>query len=159
MEISPEDYLMFVDRALDGMMGIVEEMGPELANREPDFSGANSPYAILFHCIGVCNYWIGALIAGRQTERDRLAEFRATGTVTTLRAAVEDLKRQIRLDLEHVGETQAIAAMPNPGYTPLPGYTRWTTGAVLIHAYEELAQHHGQMELTRDLLMKGINQT
>jgi len=43
--------------------------------------------------------------------------------------------------------------MPNPDYTPLPGYTQWTQGAVLIHVYEELAQHHGQMEITRDVLV------
>ena len=27
-----------------------------------------------------------------------------------------------------------------------------TQGAVLLHIYEELAQHHGQMEITWDVL-------
>jgi hypothetical protein len=34
------------------------------------------------------------------------------------------------------------------------GYDGWTQGAALLHAYEELAQHHGQMEITRDMLMQ-----
>ncbi|MCI0812865.1 MAG: DUF664 domain-containing protein [Chloroflexi bacterium] len=161
MQISPDDYLTFVDRALDGMMGIIEQMG-DLANRSPDLSGANSPYAILVHCVGVCHYWIGTLIAGRHTDRDRPAEFQATGGAAALRAAVNDLKRQIRLDLRNVtpdvDEEQGLAAMPNAEYTPLPDRTHWTQGAVLMHTYEELAQHHGQMQLTRDILVQGRRQ-
>ena len=161
MQISPDDYLTFVDRALDGMMGIIEQMG-DLANRSPDLSGANSPYAILVHCVGVCHYWIGTLIAGRHTDRDRPAEFQATGSAAALRAAVNDLKRQIRLDLRNVtpdvDEEQGLAAMPNTDYSPLPDRTHWTQGAVLMHTYEELAQHHGQMQLTRDILVQGRRQ-
>lgn len=161
MQISPDDYLTFVDRALDGMMGIIEQMG-DLANRSPGLSGANSPYAILVHCVGVCHYWIGTSIAGRHTDRDRPAEFQATGGAAALRAAVNDLKRQIRLDLRNVtldvdGE-QGLAAKPSTDYTPLPDRTHWTQGAVLMHTYEELAQHHGQMQLTRDILVQGRRQ-
>ena len=40
------------------------------------------------------------------------------------------------------------------GYNPLgSGDHDWNTGAVIVHTYEELAQHHGQMELTRDVLL------
>ena len=156
MEISTEDYLMFVDRALDGMMGIVEEMGDDLAKSSPDLPNlkqANSPYAILFHCIGVCHYWVGTLVAGRHTERDRPAEFIASGSAADLKRLVSALKLQFRTDLNSVDGGQSLAIMPNPDYTPLPGYTQWTQGAVLIHVYEELAQHHGQMEITRDVLV------
>ena len=71
MEISHEDFLMFIDRALDGMLRIVEELGEERANMRPDLPGANSPYAILTHCIGVCDYWIGTLLGKREFFRDR----------------------------------------------------------------------------------------
>jgi len=48
-----------------------------------------------------------------------------------------------------------LASAPNSRYNPLRGTDcgDWTEGTALIHAYEELAQHHGQMELTRDVLM------
>ena len=42
MEISHEDFLMFIDRALDGMLRIVEELGEERANMRSDLPGANS---------------------------------------------------------------------------------------------------------------------
>ena len=73
--ISADDYLYFVDDALDGMVDIVMDLGDELANRRLDLPGANSPYAVLTHCLGVIEYWAGHLVAGRVIERDRPAEF------------------------------------------------------------------------------------
>ncbi len=155
MEISQEDFLMFIDRALDGMLRIVEELGEERANMRPDLPGANSPYAILTHCVGVCNYWIGTLLAGREVFRDRDAEFRASGTVVELRERVWELKTQFRQDIKQVQGEKRLASAPNSAYNLLRGteFEDWTQGAALIHTYEELAQHHGQMELTRDVLM------
>jgi hypothetical protein len=69
---------------------------------------------------------------------------------------VQDLKRQLRDDIKHVQGEQPPLSGPNQQYSPLPSeYQGWTQGAALIHTLEELAQHHGQMELTRDMLLKG----
>ena len=156
MQISHEDFLMFIDRALDGMMRIVEELGEERANMRPDLPGANSPYAILTHCVGVCNYWIGTLLARREIFRDRNAEFRASGTIDELRERVWELKAQLLEDIRQVQGEKPLASAPNSMYNPLrdTDSADWTEGTALIHAYEELAQHHGQMELTRDVLMR-----
>ena len=43
MHISHDDFLLFIDRALDGMLRIVEELGDERAHRRPALPGANSP--------------------------------------------------------------------------------------------------------------------
>ena len=59
------DYLWFVDRALDEMCAIVEDLGDELVNRRPPFRDVNSAYVILTHCLGVMEYWGGATVAGR----------------------------------------------------------------------------------------------
>ena len=153
MQISTDDVLLFIDRALDGMLRIVEELGNERANRRPDLPGANSPYAILTHCVGVANYWIGALLAHRHIPRDRDAEFRAQGTVDDIRRVVRTLQRQLREDISRVRGEQPLVAAPASSYTPMGYDEGWTQGAALLHAYEELAQHHGQMEITRDVLM------
>ena len=155
MDISQEDFMLFVDRALDGMLGIVEELGDDIANRNPDLPGANSPYAILYHCVAVSHYWVGVLLAGREFERDRDSEFTATGKVADLRESVLDLKRQLQEDIQHVQGDQPLVSGPNQRYNPLPAeFQGWTQGAALIHTLEELTQHHGQMQLTRDILMK-----
>jgi hypothetical protein len=137
------------------MVRINEELGDEKANQRPDLPGANSTYAILFHCVGVMNFWVGTLLAGRNVPRDRDAEFQARGTVAEIRQLVNNLKRQLRGDITHVQGEQPISVTPPASYNPAPDHKDWSQGAVLIHAYEELAQHHGQMELTRDVLNSG----
>jgi hypothetical protein len=156
MNISQEDFLMFINRALDGMLRIVEELGEERANLCPDLPGANSPYAILTHCVGVCDYWIGTLLGKREVLRDRDAEFRASGSVVELRERVRELKAKLPADIKQVQGEKPLASAPNSMYNPLRGknYGDWKEGTALIHAYEELAQHHGQMELTRDVLLR-----
>src|SRR5579884_213282 len=73
-----DDLLEFIERAIDGLSAILEDLGDELANRRPDLPGANSCFAILTHCLGVMEYWGGEVIAGRSIVRDRPAEFLAT---------------------------------------------------------------------------------
>ena len=142
--------MYYADVALDGMVGIVEGLGDELANRRPELPGANAPYAILTHCLGVMEFWGGRVIAGREITRDRAAEFVATGSVAELVERVAAARAALRRDLEkldpyapprgHVGGRDAD--------TP----SGRSQGGALLHIYEELAQHHGHMELTRDIL-------
>lgn len=146
--ISVEDYLFYVDEALDGMVAIVTELGDELANRRPDVPGANSPYATLTHCLGVMEFWGGHVVAGRDSERDREAEFRASGAVVDLVERVRRARAQLVADM---ADRDAYAPPLNP---PLdcPEPMTATQGGVLLHVYEELAQHRGQMEVCRDVL-------
>lgn len=157
MQIDPDDFLYFIDCALDGMVRIAEELGDERVNLRPDFPGANSPYAILYHCVGCTNFWIGGLIAGRQVARDRDAEFQAQGTVAAIRQAVRALQKQLREDITRVQGDQTLAypdaLKPLQAWTTRQGVKYWRQGKALIHAYEELSQHHGQMEITRDILL------
>ncbi len=154
MEVRNEDFIMFMDRAIDGMMAIAEELGDDRVNERPDLFDANSPYAILIHCVGVVNYWIGTLIGGRNIQRDRESEFKALGSVSELRDEVTALKEWLHEDLLKVGSAESLASPPHAGYNPLgaDGH-EWNSGAVIVHTLEELAQHHGQMELTRDILL------
>jgi uncharacterized protein DUF664 len=156
--ISVDDYLVFVDDALEGMVTIVVELGDELANRRLDLAGSNSPYAVLAHCLGVLEYWGGSFIAGRTIERDRDAEFRASGAVADLvvrtrRARArfeEDLTRLESLASPVLDALQAhLRAWPEDAELPLAK----TQEGVLAHIYEELAQHRGQMETCRDVLL------
>jgi hypothetical protein len=145
-----EEYLYFTDRALDGMAAIVAELGDELANRRPDMPGANTPYAILNHCLGVTEYWAGHLVAGRVVARDRDAEFTSSGPVNDLLQRVEMAKQRLRADVGAADPEAPLRETPPPAY--LATRPDLSQGAALLHVYEELAQHHGQLELTRDLL-------
>jgi hypothetical protein len=148
--ISIDDFLYYVDAALQGMVGIVSELGDDLANRRPDLPGANSPFAILTHCLGVMEYWGGEVVAGRSIVRDRPAEFRATGRVAELREHAERARQQLRADVAALDAFGPPRGDPPAGDATLPRGR--TQGGALLHLYEELAQHRGQMEITRDLL-------
>ena len=147
--ISTDDYLFYVDEALNGMVAIVTQLGDERANQRPDVPGANSPFAILTHCLGVMEYWGGFVVAGRAIERDRDAEFRATGEVADLVTRVRRARQQLVDDMTSLEPFEPPRGRPDEDLGPL---TR-TQGGALIHIYEELAQHHGQMEGCRDTLL------
>jgi hypothetical protein len=156
MQIASEDFLYFMNHALDSMVRILEELGDERINLRPDFQGANSPYIILYHCVWCTNFWCGAILAGRHVTRDRDAEFQAQGTVGEIREAVDDLKQRLPADISHV---QGEMPLANPdALSILPQHVQdvvrhWSQGKALVHVYEELSQHYGQMEITRDILM------
>ena len=156
LTINQNDFLIFIDRALDKMLQIIEELGDDLANQEPDLLNANSPYGILTHCIGVIDYWTGNLIGDRGILRDRPAEFAARGTATDIRIRVEAVKQRLREDIANL-DGPAEPSEPLAGYNPSGGPDNWTQGAALIHTYEELAQHLGHMDITKDLLLRDIS--
>jgi hypothetical protein len=149
--ISVEDYLWFVDEALDGMVSIVTELGDDLVNARPDLPGANSAYVILTHCLGVMELWGGQVIAGRAIERDRDAEFVASGSVDELVARARVARARLALDLAALDALAPPRGALDPEDAVLP--LGRTQGGVAIHVYEELAQHHGQMQVGRDAVV------
>jgi hypothetical protein len=148
--IDVDDFLYFMDEALEGMAAAVTELGDDLANQRLDVAGANSPYAVLFHCLGVMEYWGGAIVAGRTIERDRDAEFRASGPVAELVRRMRRARRQFDADIADLEPLAPPRGTPEPEDADLP--LARTQGGVLMHVYEELAQHRGQVEVTGDVL-------
>lgn len=149
--ISVSEFCHFADKALDEMIAIVRGLGDGLANTRPKFDGANSPYVILNHCLGVMAYWGGQVVAGRDVQRDRAAEFEASGRVSELIERAEAAREQLHADAGTVQPGQAPRGAAGPRYDQ-PA-TEPTQGAILLHVYEELAQHLGQLEITRDVLL------
>ncbi|MGP3957982.1 mycothiol transferase [Nonomuraea sp. 3N208] len=151
--ITDDDYLYYVDRALDGMTGIVAGLGDELANTRPPLPGANSPYALLTHCLGVVSYWSGRLVAGREVVRDRDAEFAGAGPVGPLLDRVATIRARLAEDVHAADPPAPLRGTPPTAF--LGPDRELTQGAALLHVYEELAQHHGQMEILRDAILAG----
>jgi hypothetical protein len=149
--VDVDEYLAVIDRALDGMAAIAGELGDGRINERAALPGANSAFALVTHCLGVCEYWLGALVAGRPVERDREAEFTATGTVVRLERMLADGRARIRADLAGYRPGAPLTASQDPRFQGPEG--ELTTDAVLLHVLEELAQHHGQLEVLRDVLV------
>ena len=149
--VSGDDFLWFVDLALDEMVSILRHLGDDRANRRPDLEGANSPFAILTHCLGVMAFWGGFMVGGRTIERDRAAEFVADGEVEDLVQRAAAARAQLAVDMRRVDSMSAPPDILGPQDAGTP-YAR-TRGGVLLHILEELLQHLGQMQISRDVLM------
>jgi hypothetical protein len=149
MSIPVSALLPFIHHALDDMIRIAETLSDERVNKYPDLPGANSPYSIMTHCVGVTRYWLGHVLCKRPLERDREAEFHARGTVAELRQTIHQLRQQIEADLLPIEGDRPVGE-PVDLHGNLQDHTQ---GEVLLHWYRELTQHHGQLELTRDILL------
>nr|WP_254925666.1 MULTISPECIES: DinB family protein [unclassified Rhodococcus (in: high G+C Gram-positive bacteria)] len=136
--------------SLSSMTEILRDLGDELANTKPDLPGANSPYAIVFHCVAVIEYWAGSVIAGLKIPRDRATEFTATGRVDDVITRVDDVRARLPEWVE-VALREGIRDRTVIG-TTRPELATATPEWVLTHLVRELAQHLGQLELTRDIL-------
>jgi hypothetical protein len=149
--ISFDDYLFYVDDALEGMVSIVQELGDERANRRLALDGSNSPYGILNHCLGVMEFWGGHAVAGRTITRDRPAEFTASGPVDELVNRVRLAQRRLREDIADVESKAPPRGEMSAKNKQVPSGS--SQGGALFHMYEELAQHRGQMEISRDVIL------
>ena len=148
--ISVDDAMWFIDEAIDGLIDVVGGLGDDLANRRLDVPGSNSPYALLSHCLGVMEYWGGHVIAGRAIERDRDAEFRASGPVAPLIERTAAARSRLAADVADLDPVAPPRGKVQPDDALMAlGRTR---GGALIHIYEELAQHRGQVEVSADVL-------
>jgi hypothetical protein len=149
--ITVEEYLASCDKALDGYAAIARELGDGLVNeRLADVPGSNTASGLIAHVAGVMARWGSTVNLGVVVPRDRDAEFLATGTVADALALLDAARARLHAD--------ARAASPRqPPVNPPPAeeYPDFdaTQGDVLLHVYEELVQHLGQLEVTRDVLL------
>jgi hypothetical protein len=148
--LSDDDFFWFLEVTLDAMVQIIADLGDEASNRKIDTPGANSPYAVVTHCLGVIEFWGGHGIAGRTVQRNRAGEFIATGSVAELLARVQVAREQLREDISEIQPALPPRGTLSPEDAAEP--LGRTQGGVLMHIYEELSQHLGQMEVSRDVL-------
>jgi hypothetical protein len=144
-----EEYLDFCDAALDGYAEVCRALGDDLVSvRLDDVPGSNSAFGLVAHVVGVMARWGRAVNRGIAVPRDRDAEFRATGTVDEALALLDAGRAGLHEDVAAARPREAPVAPPPP-----EDDVAATQGGVLLHVYEELAQHLGQLEVTRDVLL------
>jgi uncharacterized damage-inducible protein DinB len=140
-----------LDRVCEGVQGLSEAQ----LNWCPPIAGANSVYAIVAHTLGNARGWVLGIACGQPVDRDRPAEFRASG-----RDAAEMVADGERLSREIDAALAALTpADLDRRLVPLPKY--WGEGEpyeisvreALLHVVEHASLHLGQLQITRDLAM------
>lgn len=138
----------FILLKFDELVALLATMDDESANAELPAPGSNSVVQLVTHCCGMLRRWSSSVHLGVEVPRDRDAEFTARMPVPQARSMAAETRAAF---LEDIAATDFDAA---PAYVP-PGREHfWTiaTRGVLLHVLEELSQHLGQAEVTRDSL-------
>ena len=150
MELERGTAELYMRHAYAQMLNVADRLGDDRVNDRPRGTGDNAVAALIVHCCGVTEFWIGHVALGRPSHRDRDSEFTSIATVAELHAMVDATLAQVGADLGAMdaGATQA----DRTGRQFLDGGDE-TDGAIVLHVLEELYQHLGHMEVTADALM------
>ena len=149
--IEIDDFLLFCDRTFDGYRRALERLDDDTVNAVPDLPSPNSPFQLVIHAVSAAHWWTAHITLGQPVDRDRPAEFEASGTIDEALAALDQAQLQLHEDAPELAIATELAEPPQ---TQTPLGKPWTVGAALIHTYEELAQHLGHLEITVDLVAK-----
>src|SRR5258708_19507384 len=118
----------------------------ELAERNTGFVLGN-------HLIGSAEYWVLELAGGRDVQRDRLSEFRATGTGAELAARYERWLAAMQVLLHTLLDERLDQLVRGPAsYHPTRDEEPMTLRDALLHALEHFALHQRPLAFTRQLL-------
>lgn len=115
-------------------------------NRPLELPESNTALVLATHLIGAAEYWVLQVAGGQDIQRERSAEFRATGTAAELVARYERWLMAMRQMFQTLPEDRLEQPARKFNGEPI------TVRDALLHAVEHSALHQGQLELTRQLL-------
>lgn len=143
-----EVLLQYTLHKLDQMIDIVAALDDRTANSAPGVPGANTPYVLLTHCLGMMRWWSSDCVRAIPTGRVRAQEFISTGPVAEPVARAAGVRQAYADDVRAVDPYAAPLAPPPRDPEPWMA----TNHGVFLHVFEEICQHLGHLEITRDLL-------
>jgi uncharacterized damage-inducible protein DinB len=107
----------------------------------------NSLSVLAVHLAGAERYWLGDVVTGQSSGRDRDAEFQVHGLRSkVLIERLADSLAYVRTVLSEL----SLQDLAQPHTSPRDGRL-YTVGWALAHALEHTALHTGQIQLTRQL--------
>ncbi|MFJ2352325.1 DUF664 domain-containing protein [Glutamicibacter sp. AGC13] len=136
----------------DQIIEIIATLPEELSNVRPGIPGGNSPTQLLMHCCGMMRRWSSTVNLGVAIPRDRAAEFTANLPTVQALAHASVVRAEFTADL---AQTQMQASPASLPVGREDEFFAQTCQGVLLHVLEELCQHLGHLEITRDMLAAG----
>ena len=150
MQLAADTGFAYLRYAFGQMLAVATTLGEPRIDARPTASGTNPVGALVLHCCTVCEFWLGHVALGRETKtRDRDAEFNRRTTLAECRDAVDVALQQAEQDIRRLARG---AGVPHDARRRLHGGVG-DDDAVLLHLLEEVFQHLGQMEVTKDVLL------
>ena len=140
------DYLLSLNEIHDEVRKAIHGLSPD----QLDWSSGpemNSVTVMIIHLIGAERYWIGDVVRGESSGRDREAEFLARGLSEAdlvSRLAMIEAYAQEALTAMSVSELQEQRISPRNG-------REVSVGWALCHALKHTALHAGHIQMTHQL--------
>ncbi|MEX1157855.1 MAG: DinB family protein [Thermomicrobiales bacterium] len=142
IEAFTDKIVEYIERILATCDGL-DEAG---INWKPEGTETNSIYVLATHVIGNVRQNALAVLGGQEDQRDRDAEFVATGnSAIELQEQWADLKPRVIDALGKIGSAELTHEYPHPRRGTITGL------GVLMLAATHAGEHAGQAELTRSL--------
>ena len=141
----------YVHLAFDGMLAVADRLGDDRVNERPISDHTNAVGALIVHCCGVAEFWLGHVGLGRDSHRDR------ERGVLRARPRLGELHGHRRRDLPTRSRptSGALDAGARLRRTPRAGSSSTvddtSDASLVLHVIEELFQHLGHCEIAADV--------
>ena len=134
----------------------LEGLSEAQLNWRPPIDGANSAYVICAHTLGNASAWVLGIACGQPVERDRPAEFRASGRdAAELVASAKLLSKEIKAALATLAPSALDRRLVPPQRLLGEGEPHEISAReALLHVVEHASIHLGQLQITRDLALR-----
>jgi uncharacterized damage-inducible protein DinB len=151
-----EAHRRHIRSLLERVCGCLEGLNEAQLNWRPPMPGANSVYVIAAHTLGNARAFVLGIACGWPIERDRPAEFRASGSDAA------DLTVQAQRLSDDIDAALAALAPSALDQRLLPPRSLFGEGELreisvreaLLHVVEHASLHLGQLQITRDLALQ-----
>ncbi|MBA2468939.1 MAG: DinB family protein [Chloroflexia bacterium] len=143
-----ESFWRFTNRSLEGFMAAMEGLTVEELNWRPPAPDTNSIYVLATHTLGNVRMHVFRVLLGQSIDRDRDQEFRSVAEASNVPIPFwPSLQAEVAGTLAGLPDETMNAPFDHPVFGPLTGRE------VLMVMLRHTAEHLGQVELTRDLIL------
>lgn len=141
-----ESYIKFFEDFHAELEQTLDALPPAALDWSPG-TEMNSIAVLTVHVLGSERFWLGDVVLGSPSNRDRPAEFRASGVdVAMLETRLADATTYVRSVLEQLTAEDLGSMRMHPGNNK-----ELSVAWCLLHALEHTAMHVGHIQLTRQL--------
>jgi uncharacterized damage-inducible protein DinB len=156
MDAEIEGYRRQIQSLLRRVCACLQGLSEAQLNWRAPMPGANSAYVIAVHTLGNARAWVLGIACGWPVERDRPAEFQASGPDAA------DLTAQARRLSDDIDAALAALTPSALDQRLLPPQSLFGEGELmevsvreaLLHVVEHASLHLGQLQITRDLALQ-----
>ena len=149
MEAEVQGYLTELVNLKEQIRDAIQGLNDEAGNWLPLSKDTNSIYAIFCHLAGTENFWVGQVIGGETIDRDREAEFLASGQLSEIVDRWEKVGRTNERILGNLSSSQLEEGRTVTDSTG--GVDSHTIRWCILHLLGHYAIHLGHIQLTRQL--------